>query len=79
MSRETFYKCDVCGKRIDTREELSGAMHIEVKPLMLRSILNGNFDLCASCAEKIKELLPTRYITIESLDAAKRLFSKEED
>lgn len=78
MSRETTYKCDCCGKRID--KELGGAVHIEIKPLVLRSILNGNFDLCADCAEKIKEFLPKyKNITPESLEAAKRLFSKEEN
>lgn len=79
MSRETIYKCDVCGKHIDAQKELGGAIHIEVKPLVLRSVLNGSFDLCASCAEKIKELLPTRHITTESLEKAKRLFGVEEN
>lgn len=80
MSRETIYKCDVCGKRIDTQEELGGAIYIEVKPLILRSILNGNYDLCASCAEKIKELLPSNHrdITPESLEKARTLFGGTE-
>ena len=75
--KQEIFSCDVCKKKVDSREDL---YHIRVeiaKCLGGRTMHYGNYDICIPCAVRvgfIRQTIQNNEIKTEPKDVKDRLF-----